>query len=179
MLELNFEPFPVLETDRLVLRSISMDDAEDIFQLRTNEEAMKYINKPKLKSIDEVRELIKKMSDISMRIQWAITLKKEDRLIGTIGYHIIEKEHYRAEIGYMIHPQYWNSGLMTEALTKVIDYGFNDMKLHSIEAIINPDNEISRKILKKFKFIKEGYYKENYFFEGIFLDSEVYSLLKN
>jgi ribosomal-protein-alanine N-acetyltransferase len=178
MLELNFEPFPNIVTDRLVLRNISMDDAEEMFQLRTNEEAMKYINKPKLKSIDEVRELIKKMSDVSIRIQWAITLKKDDKLIGTIGYHIIEKENYRAEIGYMIHPQYWNSGLMTEALTKVIDYGFNDIKLHSIEAIINPANEISRKILKKFNFIKEGYYKENYFFEGTFLDSEVYSLLK-
>ena len=178
MLELNLEPFPILETDRLALRKLSMEDAEELFHLRTNEDAMKYINKPRLKSIAEVQELITKMNDNSVRIQWAITLKKEDKIIGVIGFHRIEKEHYRAEIGYMLHPQYWNSGIMTEAITRVINYGFNDMKLHSMEAIINPANEVSRKILKNFKFIKEGYYKENYFFEGTFLDSEVYSLLK-
>jgi ribosomal-protein-alanine N-acetyltransferase len=177
MLELNFDPFPVLETGRLNLRKISMKDAGDMFDLRTNEDAMKYINKPKLLSIDDAKEIIKKMNDAN-RIQWGITSKITDTIIGTIGYHKIEKEHYRAEIGYMLHPQYWNTGLMSEAITKVINYGFDEMKLNSIEAIINPDNAISRKILKKFNFIKEGYFKENFFFEGKFFDSEVYSLLK-
>ena len=177
MPELNFDPFPVLETERLILRKISMDDAEDMFHLRTNEDAMKYINKPKLTSIDDAKEIIKKMNDPD-RIQWGITLKTSDIIIGTIGYHRIEKEHYRAEIGYMLHPQYWNTGLMSEAITKVINYGFDEMKLHSIEAIINPGNTISRKILKKFNFIKEAYFKENFFFEGKFYDSEVYSLVK-
>ena len=177
MPELNFDPFPVLETERLILRKISMDDAEDMFHLRTNEDAMKYINKPKLTSIDDAKEIIKKMNDPD-RIQWGITLKTSDTIIGTIGYHRIEKEHYRAEIGYMLHPQYWNTGLMSEAITKVINYGFDEMKLHSIEAIINPGNTISRKILKKFNFIKEAYFKENFFFEGKFYDSEVYSLVK-
>ena len=177
MPELNFDPFPVLETERLILRKISMNDAEDMFHLRTNEDAMKYINKPKLTSIDDAKEIIKKMNDPD-RIQWGITLKTSDIIIGTIGYHRIEKEHYRAEIGYMLHPQYWNTGLMSEAITKVIDYGFDKMKLHSIEAIINPGNIISRKILQKFNFIKEAYFKENFFFEGKFYDSEVYSLVK-
>lgn len=177
MPELNFNPFPVLETDRLLLRKISMDDAEDIFLLRTNEAAMKYIHKPKLNSIDDAKEIIKKMNEPD-RIQWGITLKNENKIIGTIGYHRIEKDHYRAEIGYMLHPHYWNTGLMSEAITKVTDFGFNKMKLHSIEAIINPGNTISRTILQKFNFIKEAYFKENFFFEGKFFDSEVYSLVK-
>ncbi len=177
MPELNFDPFPVLETKRLILRKISMNDAEDMFHLRTNEDAMKYINKPKLTSIDDAKEIIKKMNDPD-RIQWGITLKNKNKIIGTIGYHRIEKEHYRAEIGYMLHPQYWNTGLMSEAIAKVINYGFNEMKLHSMEAIINPGNTISRKILQKFYFIKEAYFKENFFFEGEFYDSEVYSLVK-
>ena len=177
MPELNFDPFPVLETERLILRKISIDDAKDVFLLRTNEEAMKYINKPKLLSIDDAKEIIKKMNDPD-RIQWGITLKTSDIIIGTIGYHRIEKEHYRAEIGYMLHPQYWNTGLMSEAIAKVITYGCNEMKLHSMEAIINPGNTISRKILQKFNFSKEAYFKENFFFEGKFYDSEVYSLVK-
>ena len=117
MPELNFNGISVLKTDRLILRKISMDDAEDVFLLRTNEEAMKYINKPKLLSIDDAKEIIKKMNEPE-RIQWGITLKNKNKIIGTIGYHRIEKEHYRAEIGYMLHPQYWNTGLMSEAILK-------------------------------------------------------------
>lgn len=178
MLQLAFDPFPFLETERLLLREISIEDTEDIFVLRTNPDAMKYINRPALQSNDDAMELIKKMTNIAERINWGITLKNQDKIIGTIGYHKIDKENYRAEIGYMLSPEYWNTGLMTEAITKVIEYGFNEMNLHSIEAIINPENSVSRKILEKFNFIKEGYFRENFFFEGKFLDSEVYSLLK-
>lgn len=178
MLELNFEPFPILETERMILKGVSMGDAEAMFELRSNPDAMKYIQKPLAKSIAEIHELINKMTDYSQRIQWAMTLKDGNKFIGTIGYHRIEKENYRAEIGYMLHPDYWNTGLMSEAIAKVIEYGFNKMKLHSIEAIINPANDVSRKTLKKFNFVKEGYYKENFFFDGKFYDSEIYSLLK-
>ncbi|MDB5198079.1 MAG: alanine acetyltransferase [Chitinophagaceae bacterium] len=177
MVQLNFDSFPVLETERLLLRKITMEDAEDIFLLRTNEEAMKYIKKPKLRSVNDAIELIKVMNSPD-RIQLGITLKNVNRIIGIIGYHRIVNEHYRAEIGYMLNPQYWNTGLMSEAITKVIGFGFNEMKLHSIEAIINPKNMASRKILEKFNFIKEAYFKENFFFEGEFFDSEVYSLVK-
>ena len=177
MLQLKFSSFPFLTTDRLLLRKISMADAEDIFELRTNEAAMKYINKPKVLSIDDAKEIINKMNEPD-RIQWGITLTTENKIIGTIGFHRIEKEHYRAEIGYMLDPQYWNTGIMSEAITKVIGFGFNEMNLHSIEAIINPGNIVSGKLLKKFNFIKEAYFKENFFFEGNFFDSEVYSLLK-
>ena len=175
MLQLNLEQSDI-ESARLVLRKISVNDAEDIFQLRTNEEAMKYIKKPKLRSLEDVYELIKVMNSPE-RMQWGITIKNENKIIGTIGYHRIIKDHYRAEIGYMLDPAYWNTGLMSEAIAKVIEYGFTKMDLHSIEAIIDPENIASRATLKKFNFIKEAYYKENFFFEGGFFDSEVYSLL--
>lgn len=178
MLELNFEPFPVLTTERLILRRISMEDAEELFMLRTNKEVMKYIGRPIPKAVEDVHELINNMNDNTVRIQWAIALKEKNKFIGTIGYHRIEKENYRAEVGYMIQYDYWNSGITSEALTRVLDFGFNEMNLHSIEANINPANDISRKVLKKFGFIKEGYFKENYFFDGKFFDTEIYSLMK-
>ena len=176
MLELQFDPFPVLETKRLKLRKLCMDDAEDIFLMRTNEDAMKYIHKTKLKSIEDAKELINKMNEPD-RIQWGINLKNEIKILGTIGYHRIEKEHYRAEIGYMLHPQNWKTGIMSEAIAAIINYGFEEIKLHSIEAVINPENNASRKILEKFNFTKEAYFKENFFFDGKFYDSEVFSLL--
>jgi ribosomal-protein-alanine N-acetyltransferase len=179
MVTLQFDPFPVLETKRLLLRQITPADADDIFVLRSNEPAMKYINKPRLKNIEEARELIKIMTDISERIVWAMRLKDIDQVIGTIGYHRIAKEHDRAEIGYMLLPEYWNTGLMSEAVSAAIGFGFEKMNLHSIEAVINPGNDNSRKVLQKFSFIKEGYFKENFLFEGKYYDSEVYSLLKS
>ena len=177
MLEFNFDPFPVIETKRLLLRKVLMDDADDVFVLRTNEDAMKYIKKPKLITVDDAKELIKKMNEPD-RIQWGITLPADNKIIGTIGYHKIDKDNYRAEVGYMLHPNHWNTGIMSEAIEKVISHGFNKMNLHSIEAVINRENENSRKVLQKFGFIKEAYFKENFFFEGKFFDSEVYSLVK-
>src|SRR3954470_731092 len=103
MLEFNFSnPFPALETDRLMLRQVTLHDAEDMFSLRTNEDTMKYINKPKPKVVADVIELINRMNELTERIQWAITIKEQPKLIGTIGYHRVEKDHYRAEVGYMI-----------------------------------------------------------------------------
>ncbi len=181
MLEFNLNSFPTLRTERLILREITLNDAEDFFVLRKNKEAMKYIDKPLHKSVSETQELIQKIIDDiknNETIAWAISLKGNQKLIGTIGYHRIQKEHHRGEIGYMISPEYWNKGLVSEALVKVLEYGFTQMKFHSIEGVINPNNLISAKLLKKFGFIKEAYFKENYFFEGKFLDTEIYSLLR-
>ena len=179
MLDINFDPFPVLVTERLVLRKLSMADVNAMFDLRTKDEVMRYIGRPRPKGNGDIEEMINKMNETTIRIQWGICLKENDEIIGTIGYHRIEKEHYRAEVGYLLHPDHWQTGIMSEALNKIIDFGFNEMNLHSVEAIINPENVASRSLLMKSGFIKEGYFKENFFFEGKFYDSEVYSLLKN
>jgi [ribosomal protein S5]-alanine N-acetyltransferase len=77
----------------------------------------------------------------------------------------------------MLHPNFWNKGIMKEALLAAIDFGFNQMKLHSIEAHINPDNVASGILLEKTGFVREAYFKEDFFFRGKFSDSAIYSLL--
>ncbi len=77
----------------------------------------------------------------------------------------------------MLHLLFWKQGIISDAAGVVIKYGLENMKLHSIEANIDPTNIGSEKLLKKFNFVKEAYYKENYFYEGQFLDSAVFSLL--
>ena len=79
----------------------------------------------------------------------------------------------------MLLPSEWKKGYMNEAIKRVIDFGFHSMKLHSIEANINPNNIASAQLLKKYHFIKEAYFKEDYYFNGKFLDSEIYSLLNS
>jgi [ribosomal protein S5]-alanine N-acetyltransferase len=89
----------------------------------------------------------------------------------------MHKEHYRAEIGYLLHGSLHGKGVMTEAMRAVLDFGFNTMQLHSVEAVVDPENAASIGLLQKAGFVREGYYRESFFFEGKFLDTAVYSLL--
>ena len=178
----SFSPFPEIETQRLLLRRMTIDDAEVILYLRSNDEVMKYIDRERTKSIEEAKSFIDKI-DASLNsnngVMWGIMLKEKPRtLVGNIGYWRLIKEHYRAEVGYMLHPSFWKKGIMKEALLRVIDFGFAEMHLHSIEANINPGNEASAKLLESTGFIKEAYFKEDFFFDGEFRDTIIYSRLK-
>lgn len=181
MLELNFSPFPEIKTERLLLRKMTEADAPEIFFLRSDEMVMKYIDREKPKSQEEALAFIKMVNtniDKNEAVMWAIALKdKPDTLIGNIGFWRIISQNYRSEIGYMLHPFFWGKAIMKEALLAAADYGFNKMKLHSIEAHINPDNAASGKVLEKAGFVKEAYFKEDTFFRGKFIDTAIYSLL--
>ncbi|MEP6712466.1 MAG: GNAT family N-acetyltransferase [Ferruginibacter sp.] len=181
MLQLKFDPFPQLETERLILRNISLADAPELFYLRSNKEVMKYIDREPQKTVEETETFIHFLLDMQAKndaVLWVIALKENSAvMIGNIGYWRMEKEHYRAEIGYMLHHDFWQKGIMKEAIKPVIDYGFTSMKLHTIEANINPANKASEVLLESIGFVREGYFKENYFFNGIFSDSAIYSLL--
>lgn len=180
MLTVNFNPFPNLETDRLVLRRIDVNDVNEIFTLRSDPETMKYIPRPLVKTTEDALEHIA-MIDAKIEnnegINWGITLKDNPKLIGIVGLYRIKPENYRAEIGYMLLPEFNGKGIMPEAVKEVINYGFTLMQLHSIEAIIDPENFGSEKVLQKSGFVKEAHLKENEFYDGRFLDSVIYSIL--
>jgi ribosomal-protein-alanine N-acetyltransferase len=133
--------------------------------VKTNEEALEHI------------AMIDAKIESNEGINWAITLKGSTKLIGLIGHYRIKPEHYRAEIGYMLLPEFNGKGIVSEAVQEVVNYGFDVMKLHSIEAIIDPLNDASAKVLEKNGFVKEAHLRENEFYEGRFLDTVIYSLL--
>jgi ribosomal-protein-alanine N-acetyltransferase len=180
MLTINFSPFPNLETERLLLRRVDVNDVNEIFALRSNPETMKYVPRPLVKTTEDALEHIA-MIDAKIEnnegINWAITLKGNPKLIGFLGHYRIKPEHYRSEIGYMVLPEYNGKGIISEAVKEIISYGFDVMKLHSIEAIIDPENFGSEKVLQKNGFVKEAHLKENEFYDGRFLDSVIYSIL--
>ena len=181
MLNINFNPFPVLETNRLVLHSLNNDDVEGIFALRSNPDTMQFIPRPLVKSNDEALNHIKMINDkidTNEGINWVISTKDNPKFMGLLGIFKIYEENFRAEIGYMILPEFNNRGYVTEAIQAVVNYGFDVMNLHSIEAIIDPDNAASEKVLIKNGFVKESHFVENMFAEGKFWDAFVYSLLK-
>lgn len=182
MLEFNFTPFPNLETNRLNLRRLTSTDVNEILALRSNPEIMKFIPRPLITTQEEALEFISAMDtnvNNNSVINWAITTKENDQLIGMIGYYRMKPENYRAEVGYILSAEYHGQGIMTEALQRVVQFGFEEMGLNSIEAVIDPENYGSEKVVLKNNFVKEGHFKENTFFEGKFFDSVFYSLLKN
>ncbi|MBS4043163.1 MAG: GNAT family N-acetyltransferase [Chitinophagaceae bacterium] len=178
----DFSYFPELITERLYLRRIVKEDVADLFVIRSNESAMKYIDRPIATSYDDALNLIKVIDEVYEKkdgVTWAICLKEDHKLIGTIGFWKMDKPNFRAEIGYILNPTFHRKGIMLESLKSVIHFGFNQLNLHSIEANINPVNEASRQILLKLGFVQEAYFRENYFSNGKFLDSAIFSLVKN
>lgn len=180
MLTVQFNQFPVIETNRLLLRQPTHEDIDALFRLRTNEVVMQYIGRPKPQNREDVAtyiDRIRKDFEQSLGITWIISAKETGLAIGTMGLWRMDKENHRAEIGYLLDPEYQGRGIAAEAMHAVLNYGFNALKFHAVEANVDPLNEASKRLLLKTGFVQEGYFRESYFFEGRFLDSVIFGLL--
>lgn len=181
MITLNFNPFPVLESERLHYRRLNESDLDIILKLRGNPESMKYIPRPLCKNLEDAKahlDMINQKINANEAINWAVVLKTTQEVIGFVGHYRIQIENARSEIGYMITPEHYNMGYTTEIVNTLLDYGFNTLNLHSIEAVIDPKNTASERVLQKNNFVKEAHLIENEFFDGKYLDTVIYSLLK-
>ncbi len=179
-LNTNFPEFPVLSTDHLILREVFDTDAEEMLYLRSDKEVMKYIPRPLAQTIQDALDRISMFREAREKeegIHWTITQKGNDKLIGVISIFKIDKESFRAEIGYMLHPDNQGKGIISEALKEIIQFGFEKINLHSLNAIIDPRNTASEKVLQKANFKKEAHFREDFYFDGEFLDSVHYSIL--
>ncbi len=180
MLELQFFPFPIIHSERLSFRKLELSDADQVLRLRSNPEIMKYIPRPLLNSISEAESHIKIINDkieANTDINWCVTEKGSDLCIGIMGFYRTQPENYRTELGYMILSEYHNKGYVTEAVQTLLHYAFNTLNFHSIEAVIDPNNIASERVLQKNGFNKEAHFIENGFYDGKFIDSVVYTLL--
>jgi ribosomal-protein-alanine N-acetyltransferase len=176
----NSSLFPEIKTPRLLLRQVAETDAAALFSLRSDERVMRYFDAPMMQSEEEARAFLGK-NKVSFEegtgILWAISLLEDTTMIGTITIWRIDKTHFRGEMGYLLHPDFQGKGLMSEAIQAVLRYGFDTLNLHSMEANVNPNNQASITLLERNGFVREGYFRENYYFNGKFLDTAVYSRL--
>ncbi|WP_448698471.1 GNAT family N-acetyltransferase [Mucilaginibacter sp. AW1-3] len=159
MLNLNFKPFPKIETERLTLRQLDIADAADLYPIRTHPVVLRYTNMAVHQNVAQTEAFIKLIlanEAAGEAVLWAITLKNEPALIGTICFWNIEPEKDRAEIGYILQPDLHGRGLMGEAVSAVIDYGFEVMKLQTIIADLHEENETSVRLLKRRYFVKQS-----------------------
>ncbi|RDW16490.1 N-acetyltransferase [Oceanobacillus arenosus] len=177
----NLAPFPIIETNRLILRKIKVSDVNNVFQYLSDKEVMKYYGLAPFETVEDVLSEIawyQTILDNSTGIRWGITLKGKDEVIGSCGFLNMVSEHYRTEIGYELNRSYWGKGIANEALQAVVSYGFKYFNLQRIEALIEPPNISSRKLVEKQGFIREGLLRNYEFAGGKFDDIYMYALLK-
>lgn len=182
MLEINLTPFPVLQSDRFTLRRVIRDDVPGIYNMRSNPEVMRFIPRP-LSQTPADAEAVFNMMDEKIEqnagLNWAIALREQpESFLGVIGIFRIDLDNYRGELGYMLLPEHWNKGVVSELIPIILQFGFKTLNLHSIEAIIDPGNHASRRVLEKSGFRQEAYFRENCFWDGQFLDAVVFSVLE-
>ena len=176
-----FTQFPRLESERLLFRKILLSDANELYLIRSNDDVMRFMDTKKMESINEAEKMIASIEESFKNgtgINWGIIEKSSNRFIGYFGFWRIVSEHCRAEIGYALDPNCWGKGYMIETLKTLIKFSFKEMKMHSIEANVNPANGNSIKLLEKIGFKKEAYFRENFLYNNTFYDSIIYSLLE-
>jgi ribosomal-protein-alanine N-acetyltransferase len=177
-----FTQFPSLSTRRLQLRQMQPTDAEALFAFFSDEETMQFYGHEPHRSLDETRESIEQTQARYTRreaIRWGITLKGEDWVIGSCSFHHFAPGFHRVETGYDLNRAYWGQGIMTEAMVAVLTYGFAELGLHRVEAIIDIANERSKRLLLKLGFTYEGNLRQRYALGDHFYDEHYFGLLKD
>ena len=177
-----FQEFPHLETERLVLRRLYLSDAKSLFAILADEEVTKFYDDEAFTKISQAREQLESWAggfDARRSVRWGITLREDDNVIGTCGYYGFHGWHARASIGYELARSCWRQGIMTEALDAVIGFGFREVGLNRIQAVVMPENDGSNKLLEKLGFQREGVSREyeNWGEKG-YVDVLMFSLLR-
>ena len=172
MIDVSFTPFPFLTTENYSLRNLIPADEQEIFALRSSDEINKYLDRPKANTLEEARNFITKIINGIAKnesIFWVVTPKDESKLLGTICLWKISKDEAKAEIGYELLPENHGKGIMQEVIPRVLQFGFEEIKLEMIEAELSPRNLKSVRLLEKNNFTLATVNEEN-------PDLEVYAL---
>lgn len=178
----DFQSFPRLETDRLILRETTEDDAPALFELYRDPEMSKYITFSTHADIEHTKGFIAWMADVFARkdsVRWGIELKTANRLIGTGGLHFWKRDIQCAEVGYHIGRMFWRNGYATEALHALVDFGFEHMNLNRIEGCHNAGNDASGRVMEKAGFQREGTWRQRVLKDGVLVDIVQFSLLRS
>jgi RimJ/RimL family protein N-acetyltransferase len=171
----------ILETKRLILRPIALDDKYEIFEYRSDEESNKYQGWIP-KTIADVESFIGKIStkinEAETWFQFVIIEKETHKIIGDLGVHFFDSENKQVEIGCTLNKDFQNIGYATESVKRVIDYLFNELNKHRIIASIDPDNKSSIRLVERIGFRKEAHFVESLLINGKWVDDLIYALLE-
>jgi len=159
------EIFPTLITERLTLRQLSQRDAEGIFQLRSDAQINKYLDRKPCQTVEDALHFINTINNSIQSKEsyyWAISKTEKDQLIGTICLFDFSSDKKKCEIGYELWTAYQGEGIMLEAAKKVIEYATQTLGVKTLDAVTHKENQSSTKLLQKIHFKKlENAMEEN------------------
>jgi ribosomal-protein-alanine N-acetyltransferase len=173
---------PTLETERLILRKMTPDDAEAVFAYASDPEVTRYVIWDTHRTIEDSKaflELTVGKYENGGEPDWGIVYKGDRRFVGTCGFADWKAEHARAEMGFVISREYWGRGLMPEAVRAMIAFGFERMGLNRIEARCIAENVASARVMEKAGMTYEGRLRQREFIKEAYRDIKIYSILRS
>ncbi len=173
-------PLPVFETERLIMRQIEEGDAEGMHAAYGDPEAMRFWDFPATRSVSETAALVKsaRSGSVIRHGVWAI-LERAGKFVGMINYHHREAHNRRLELGWIVVPAYWRQGIMSEAARPVLEFCFNGLNTHRVEALIEPENVASRALAARLGFVQESnLLRDRMCVDGTFRSVLMYGLLR-
>ena len=174
------DEFPILKTDRLLLRQFVENDLENVFRGLSDPHVIKYygVNFTSLEATKKQMAWFAELEKKGTGIWWAICSIDNTRFYGAAGLYYLAKEHRKAEIGFWMLPEFWGKGMITEAIPLIVGYGFNNMDLHRIEGFVETENINCKKVMAKLNFILEGTLKDCEIKNGKYISLDLYARLK-
>lgn len=174
------DTLPTLIGARVELRQVRSDDASVLFAVFSDAQAMRYWSTPlwtrREQAVDYISGIHRGFRDGTL-YQWGVALRGDASLIGTCTLFSIDSRNRRAELGFILRRDCWRSGLMGEAVSRLIAYAFEDLALHRIEADADPRNDACLRLLERLGFIREGLLRERWLVGGEANDTAFYGLL--
>lgn len=176
-----FAYFPLLETKRLILDEYQTNHAQDVFNILSQKEVSYHEIRDPFTKIEEAQNYVQarlfQSKEKAEGVFWAIRLKNSEKIIGDIGYSPYLP--FISEVGFKLHPDYWNQGILSEALQIVIHFLFTETDTRRIEGLTRPANLAAIRVLEKNGFKKEGTLRESQFFNEQAFDMNLYAMLKS
>ena len=176
-----FSHLPELLTDRLTLRRLMVYDTQDMYEYASRNDVTKYLTWYPHADRDYTREYLQYLGNryaAGMFYDWAIVYEPDAKMVGTCGFTSFNCAADSAEVGYVLNPDYWGKGIAGEALERVLRFGFEELKLHRIEARFMKDNERSMRVMERAGMTFEGYLRDAMHVKGSYVTVGICSILR-
>ncbi|TDP01687.1 GNAT family N-acetyltransferase [Flavobacterium sp. 245] len=172
--------FPIIKTERLLLRQFVDSDLENVFKGLSHPNIIKYYG-VSFQTLEATKEQMTFFADLEKNetgIWWAVCSADNKTFYGAGGLNNLNKEHKKAEIGFWLISEFWGNGIMKEAMPLICNYGFNNLELHRIEGFVDSENKNCKNAMAKLDFQHEGTMKECEIKNGKFISLDIYAKVK-
>lgn len=172
--------FPIIKTERLLLRQFEENDLQNVFKGLSNPDVIKYygISFDSLEATKEQMDWFAQLEKSETGIWWAVCSLDNKTFYGAGGLNNLNKEYKKAEIGFWLLTDFWGQGIMTEAMPIIYNYGFNNLGIHRIEGFVDSDNINCKKAMAKLDFQYEGTMRDCEMKNGKFISLDIYAAIK-